>query len=100
MGTMTNEGEDGSTMTQEMLLGLLVISKKNLNPYLAVFASQKKIKLATMRKMTKNWDFGHVECNIRPKTLLNHLCFLAYLFLGSPITFGSLLQAKYKVLDF
>ena len=53
-----------------------------------------------MRKMTKNRDFGHVDGNIMPKTLLNHLCFLAYLFLGSPITFGSLLQAKYKVLNF
>ena len=53
-----------------------------------------------MQKMTKNWDFGHVDGNIMPKTPLNHLCFLAYLFLGPPITFGSLLQAKYKVLDF
>ena len=98
MGTMTNDVGDGSTMTQEMLLGLLVISKKNLNPYLAVFACKKKIiKLAIMQKMTKNWDFGHVDGNIMPKTLLNHLCFLAYLFLGSPITFGSLLQAGYKV---
>ena len=35
-GKMKNDVGDWSTMTQKMLLGLLVISKKkNLNPFLA-----------------------------------------------------------------
>ena len=42
MGTIKNNAGDGSTMTQEMLFGLLVISKKSLNAYLAVFACKKK----------------------------------------------------------
>ena len=46
----------------------------------------------------KIWDLRHGEGNIMSWTPLNHLCFLAYLFFGSPITFGSLLQAKYEVL--
>ena len=42
-----------------------------------------------MCKVAKNQDFGYVEGNIMPCTPLNHLCFLAYLFFGSLITFGS-----------
>ena len=35
-----------------------------------------------MLKMAKNRDFGHVEGDIMPRTPLNYLCFLAYLFFG------------------
>ena len=87
-------------MTQKMLLGLLVISKKMFNPYLATFACQKKlIKLAIMPKVAKDRDFRHVEGIIMPWTPLNYLRFLAYLFFSSTIIFASLLQAKYKVLS-
>ena len=38
MGTMPNYVGEGSIPTQKLLLGLLMISKKNLSPCLAVFA--------------------------------------------------------------
>ena len=65
---MTNDVGDGSSMNQKMLLRLLVISQKNFNPYSAFLACQKNIyiKPAIMRKMTKNWDFGHVEGTVGP----------------------------------
>ena len=86
-------------MTQKNVVGVVGDLQKKFQPLFEIFCLSKK-KLAIMRKMVKKQDFGLVEGNIMPWTPLNHLCFLAYLFLGSPITFGSLLQAKYKVLGF
>ena len=58
VGTMKNDVVDRSPMTQKMLLGLLVISKKNFNPYLTIFVCQKKInKTRYYAKNDKKLEF-------------------------------------------
>ena len=66
-------------MTQKLLLGLLMISKK-ISALAQHFLTAKK-KIAIICKMSKKRNFWHLEGNTMLLTPVNHLCFRAHMFL-------------------
>ena len=81
MGTMTNDVGNGSTMTQKMLLGLLVISKKNFNPYLAFFACTKKdIKTCSHAQNGEKSEFSHLYKRMCQSVCLSVRWFVPHFF--------------------
>ena len=68
-------------MTQKLLLGLLMISKKKIQPLFSSFCLTKKNKY---RYHVENVKKSQFSC-------LNHLFLRAHMCFQSPMTFGPLL---------